>query len=776
MAVLSNNGRLISSLPVASQLLSSDQFIIQSVNNVNPNGITQRATYGFIQTDLNNLIIANIQSDSTLKFSGSFYSPDNKISNFHTTKIRAGLTVTTGGITVSAGASSFQSVTATQFNGPLTGNVNAGSILVSGTGNFGTIIVTNTIAGNITSAGLSTFANLQMAGGLIGGTPGAVTINNSPIGDTAPSTISGTKITGSLGIKSLLGLAVDSFAKITGTTYANGGLISNKISASLGLTGSLRGTFTGDVFSPTGVKVLENGSGIAKKALFYGTSSYASSSFRAISASYALKTITTNSTTFALSSSYASSSRFNISSSFASSSFKSRFTFSSSYASSSLRSKFTFSSSYASSSRFNISSSFASASISSSFTKKTRFSISSSWTSASVKSFTSSYVLQGVNRTKSIPVYNGTALVGASQLNYNPYGNTLYLKLSGSYNDISTFSNTAFTIESPSIPGGGYSSKFVISSDLNRKGRTFHSTYGDDYLAGGGPEGWLLNTFDSGSFALQSWWESYNFNNHNYVTKLNSTAASTATLNFAKIINNDIYFWGESYSHNSSMRDGAIGIGLVQPTNQTIARTTKARVHINVFSASKTDLGKGAWTGEGTVRDLPAILVTYGSGSVAAPFNKTFYVSGSGESYVGGTITCSKDVYVGNDLHVTGQLKGVASAGFAKAWVNFGFPIPPNVINISSSYNIASITRKNPGDYVITFINNFSDTTYIMMGLVQKQKGAAGIPGTLTYATNGLGTKIIGKTISSSRVYFLDGDDPNPAVDPLIANIVFFGY
>jgi len=774
MPVLSNNGRLIVSLPVASTLQSTDEFIIQSVSNINPSGITQRVNYSFIENDLNNLILTNIQNDPTLKFSGSFFNPNNHVANFYTTKVRNGLTVTAGGITVSSGASSFQSITATQFNGPLTGNVDASTILVSGTGNFGTIIVTNTIAGNINSSGLSTFANLQMAGGIIGGTPGAITINNSPIGNTAPAYLRGTSVTASLGLQSLGNSSVTGNLKVSGTTFSNV-LSGSRITGSKGITGSLKGTLTGDVFSPTGVKVLENGTGLAKNALFFGSSSYALTSSRALTASFALKTITTNSTTFALSASYASSSRFSVSSSFASSSFKSRFSFSSSFASSSFKSRFSFSSSYASSSRFSISSSFASASISSSFTKKARFSISSSYASSSTKSITASYILQSTNRTKSIPVYNGTSLVGASQLNYYPYGSTLFLKLSGSYNDISTFANTAFTVESPSIPGGGYSSNFVISSDLNRKGRTFYSTYGDDYLAGGGPEGWLLSTFDSGSFALQSWWESYNFNNQNYVTKLNSTAASTATLNFAKIINNDIYFWGESYHNNSAMRDGAMGIGIVQPTDQTQARTTKARLHINVFSSSTADLGKGAWTGTGTVRNLPAILVTYGSGSTAAPFNKTFYVSGSGETYVGGTLSSSNNVYVGGDLHVTGQIKGTESATYAKAWVNFGFAGSPGTTVVSSSYNITSVTRNGtPGDYTITFDNPFTDNNYIMIGTATignfLYPAAAGIAYKMTSNTS-----LTLKSITQVRIFISDNSE-DQGLDPKQANIVFFGY
>lgn len=751
MAVLSNNGRLIVSLPVASTLQSTDQFIIQSVSNTNPNGVTKRATYGFLLSDLNSLILTNIQNTPTLKFSGSFYNPNGGIANFDTTRVRSGLTVTTGGITVSSGASTFQSVTATQFNGPLTGNV-TGNITSTGTSNFSTIIVANTIAGNINSSGLSTFANLQMAGGIIGGLPGAITINNTPIGNTNPSTIKGTSITGSLGIKSLLGLHVDSFAKITGTLYANGGLIGNKISASLGITGSIKGNLTGDIFSPTGIKVLENGTGISKKSLFFGTSSYASSSFRAITASYAFASIAANKVNLSNSSSYASSS---ISSSYTT---KARFSFSSSYASSSFRSKFSFSSSYASSSKKSNSSLYA---------------------SSSKTSLTSSYVLQtNSSYTNKLAYYDGTSINIVNDFKVDDTGNYRFLYFSGSSNLNNPLGsigpNKYVVIDGYKPPGGSDvlgQSALALSLDINRSLRNPPNGY-LPFAYNYGPEAWNILVYQSGSFTIQTYKQSYAFSSSNYYIKTNNSPIFEATFNPIKIINNSIYFWGDPKSYNTSMRDGALGIGVTSHNIATGQSALEARLHIEVFSASYADLGKGGWNGTAPVRNLPAILVRYGSGSISSPTQKTFYVSGSGETYIGGTLSSSKNVYVGGNLHVSGQIKGDASSGYAKAWVNFGFDGINTIV--SSSYNVSGVNRNgSQGDYTITFSTPFSNNNYLMIGTSTignaSYPAAAGIAYKMS-SNNTLATK----TTSAVRIAIFD-NSTDAMYDPKQANIVFFG-
>lgn len=779
MAVLSNNGRLIVSLPVASALQGTDQFIIQSVSNTNPNGITQRVNYSFLENDLNNLIITNIQNDPTLKFSGSFFNPNGAVANFYTTRVRNGLTVTTGGITVSSGASSFQSVTATQFNGPLTGNVNAASVLVSGTGNFGTIIVANTIAGNINSAGLSTFANLQMASGLIGGLPGAITINNSPIGNTAPAYLRGTHVTASVGFQSLGNASVTGNLKVSNLIFSP--IISgSRITGSKGITGSLKGTLTGDIFSPTGVKILENGTGPVHKAVFFGTSSYASRSFYAMTASYALKTITTNSTTFALSSSFASSSKystFSLSSSYASSS---KFSLSSSYASSSK------SSSYSTRSRFSLSSSFASSSksskfsLSSSFASSSRKSNTSLYASSSKSSLTSSLLLQTKSDfTNKISYFNGTTLTKVNDvtLDYSyPYRFLYFSGSPDSSNPTSIPLNNFMVIDGYDAPlagPGAGQSGLALSLNINRSTRNGPSGY-LPFAYNYGPEAWNFLVYGSGSLAIQSYKQSYNFSSSNYYIQSNESPLSEASFSPLKFINNSIYFWGEPFSYNTAMRDGALGIGVPAHNIATGNSNLKARLQIDVFSSSYSSRGTGAWNGSATVRELPALLIRYGSGSLGSPMQKKFYISGSGDTYIGGTLSSSQDVYVGNDLHVTGQIKGVASVSYAKAWVNFGY-VGGNIV-ISSSYNISpgAITRLGtPGEYTIVFDSPtpFADKDYVMTGTVTLNS-LFGV-GVLAYKTNSAGN-IVNKTTSQVTIKIWD-NSTDTSFDPRQANIIFFG-
>jgi hypothetical protein len=762
MAVLSNNGRLINSLPVTIDLQNTDQFIVQSTSDVNPNGVTRRIPYSSLKTELSNAILDIIETDPTLKFSGSFYNPDNAVANFYTTKVRNGLTITTGGITVSSGASSFQSITATQFNGPLTGNVNASSILVSGTGNFGTIIVANTIAGNINSSGLSTFVNAQIGGGAIGGVPGAVTINNTPIGNTAASTIKGTQITASTALKSLGNLVVDGSSKLTGNTLFTT-LAGSKISASNGITGSLKGTFTGDVFSPTGVKILENGTGLAKSSQFYGTSSYSIKAFSAISASYAFATVPTNKVQFSISSSYASSSlysKFNLSSSYASSSISSSYSITSSYTK------------YSGNSNFSISSSFSNVS------KKSNTSL---YASSSKTSLTSSYVLQPASfssYTDKLAYYDGTLLTGTNDLvikfNY-PY-RFLYFSGSPDPSNPSLIPNYNYLVVDGyrSIGAGPSSgqSALALSLNIDRSQRITSNKLPNIYNYG--PEAWNLLTFDSGSFSLQTYKQSYAFTSSKYFIKYNVPPTTVSTFNVAQFINNDIFFWGEPYSYNTAMRDGAIGIGVTAHSVSDSVRKLKARLQIDVFSSSLDKRGAGSWEGTSSfVRDLPAILVRYGSGSIASPLEKTFYVSGSGDTYIGGTLSSSQDVYVGGDLHVTGEIKGVASAAYAKAWVNFGYGYPAGPLVVSSSYNVTSVVRNGtPGDYTISFNTPFSDVNYLMIGTATLggYPGAAGV----AYHTGGSYRQLTQKTTTAVRVVIID-NSTEAQFDPIQTNVVFFG-
>lgn len=257
MAVISNNGRLISSLPSTNTISDDDQLIIQVSSANNPNGVTKRVNYSVLQSALysnlnpypSQVNLSNVNN----KFTGSFYSPSGTTNSLYTTIFRNGLTV-------SSGASNFQSLTATSLNGPLTGNV-TGNVTGNITGN-----VTGNVTGNITSTGTSTFSGIDINGG---------TVDGSIIGGNSPADITGTIIT-----------------------------------ANTRFTGNLRG----DVYNNTSTKVLESGTttptpnGGVSDAYFYGTSSYAAKAKLAESALTAVSVGSTIFATYALSSSWATSS------------------------------------------------------------------------------------------------------------------------------------------------------------------------------------------------------------------------------------------------------------------------------------------------------------------------------------------------------------------------------------------------------------------------------------------------------------------------------------
>ena len=251
MPVLSNNGRLISSLPIASSITGADELLIQS------NGVTKRIYYATISSSLfsslssyNGLVI--LTNDNN-QFTGSFYNPDFKSSNFYTVAVRNTLT---------------------------------GNTIIATSGFSGNV------TGNITSTGTSTFSSIDVNGGAIDGTS---------IGNSSESTIKGTRISASIGFRgNITSIGTSTFSNID----INGGTIDGTIigassaaavtgttiTANTGFVGNLTGNLTGDVYNSTATKVLESGNttttpnGGVSSAYFYGTSSYAN---QALTAAYA---------------------------------------------------------------------------------------------------------------------------------------------------------------------------------------------------------------------------------------------------------------------------------------------------------------------------------------------------------------------------------------------------------------------------------------------------------------------------------------------------------
>ena len=252
MPVLSNNGRLISSLPITSTVSGQDELLLQS------NGVTKRISYAALSSSILSStnfspFNATVNFTSTNnKFTGSFYNPDFKSSNFYTVAVRNTLT---------------------------------GNTIIATSGFSGNV------TGNITSTGTSTFSSIDVNGGAIDGTS---------IGNLSESTIKGTRISASIGFRgNITSIGTSTFSNIDvnggtidGTSIGNlseSTIKGTRISASIGFRGNITGSIRGDVYSQNGDKVLENGTsanpnGNVPTAFFYGTSSYA---IQALTAAYA---------------------------------------------------------------------------------------------------------------------------------------------------------------------------------------------------------------------------------------------------------------------------------------------------------------------------------------------------------------------------------------------------------------------------------------------------------------------------------------------------------
>ena len=314
MPVLSNNGRLISSLPVTSTVSGQDELLLQS------SGITKRINYATLSSSILNTSInalVNFKNPNN-KFTGSFYNPNNYSSNFYTVNVRNSLSVSngitgnltgnvTGNITSTTGTSTFSTIDVNGGNidGTIIGTTVAaaitGTTITATTGFSGNITgnVTGNVTGNITSPGTSTFTTIDVNGG---------TIDGATIGATSATTITGTTITANTGFSG-------NITSITGTSTfstidVNGGNIDNTIigaAVAAAITGTtitattgFSGNVTGDVYNSTATKVLESGTttptfnnGVST-AYFYGTSSYAIQALTSAYAAYAASSVSAN--------------------------------------------------------------------------------------------------------------------------------------------------------------------------------------------------------------------------------------------------------------------------------------------------------------------------------------------------------------------------------------------------------------------------------------------------------------------------------------------------
>ena len=214
--VISNRGRLISDLTSVANLNNDDLFIIQSVNA--STNSTRKATI----SQLSQKVLGSLSSYSTTvkfsstgnEFTGAFYNANGNTSNLYDVTIRNSLSIGTG-------------VTATISPTNLTFSPVNGALF--------TKKITNTIGG-ITGS-----ASTGFTGSLKGKLTGPVTGN----------------VTGNVA------------GNLTGNVTGN---VAGNVTGNV--TGNVSGNVTGDIYSPISILVLDNGTGLAKSARFYGTSSY----------------------------------------------------------------------------------------------------------------------------------------------------------------------------------------------------------------------------------------------------------------------------------------------------------------------------------------------------------------------------------------------------------------------------------------------------------------------------------------------------------------------
>lgn len=305
-------------------------------------------------------------------------------------------------------------------------------------------------------------------------------------------------------------------------------------------------------------------------------------------------------------------------------------------------------------------------------------SFSGSFYGITTRSQTASYLLQtNQNTTKGIGYYDGTRLTSAPGLVFD--NNT------GGFKSLSISSSLPFNylnIASRGLTSGGVKYNQAGISLANYNSNEPYPTY----------DSWIILSATSGSLT--------------FVAPIGSNAFSSSTIKaqsttgecYAMVQRrNGFYFWPYMVS-NTPSRDGAIGIG-VQPPNEATGSFDKylrAKLQINMFSGS----GEGPWSVPATVENrATAILVNYGSGSATTGFTKTFFVSGSGNTYIHGKLNVNRGIT--GSLYGTGfrtlNSKSVSFWGTGSHAVSASFVGGPSRLynsfnNASDSTNFAPYT------------------------------------------------------------------------------------
>lgn len=301
---------------------------------------------------------------------------------------------------------------------------------------------------------------------------------------------------------------------------------------------------------------------------------------------------------------------------------------------------------------------------------------------------TSSYLLQTTqNTTKGVGYFDGTRLISAPGLVFD--NNT------GGFKSLSISSSLPFNylnIASRGLTSGGVKYNQAGISLANYNSNEPYPTY----------DSWIILSATSGSLT--------------FVAPIGSNAFSSSTIKAQSTTGecygmvqrrNGFYFWPYMPS-NTPSRDGAIGIGVQPPSEATgsFDKYLRAKLQINMFSGS----GEGPWSIPATVENrATAILVNYGSGSTTTGFTKTFFVSGSGNTYIHGKLNVNRGV--------TGSFRGIDNITNFKGT---GKKVSYNGTSsyaVSSSYSILASTAS----YIVDGGAIFENAYYV-------QKTAGGTP------------------------------------------------
>ena len=570
------------------------------------------------------------------------------------------------------------------LKGRLLGNVTVGT----GKSSFNNVDVNNDL--------YASYAEIDLVA-VNGGAIGSVNIDNSPIGTTTPSIISGSKIYSQNGFSGV---------------FSGSGNIS--------MTGSLKGKLTGNVTANSGISTFNNISAASiyssvyiESPSFVGTSSYSYNGvgeLSSLSSSYAQTSSMCMSTT-ADTASYLNWSNL-----------RTNGTASYSYNGSGKYSSF--SSSYALTSSKAISSSYSTRTTSASYALRASTvlgtvdnALNAITADSSTTSLTSSYLLKGsLNSSSAVPYFDNNRLTTSPLFYKNEFGQiNFYISASAKYAQ-----SNLFVVNRGS---GIYSSAGFVLQNKNRS-----TAYPNQ-------DQWFISSVTSGSLTLSITTGSYHLKNSTITTRTSDSGGVMVAL---KQVRNGFYFW--PYIHtDSAARDGSVGIGIQPPAEPTgsIDKYLRAKLQIRMFSGSNQAANvagsvlAGKFVGGapiGVENKQTAILVQYGSSS----FSNTFYVSSSGDMRAYGSISGSKIYSYGNikvdngsyisktdSAIITGSFKGnyqkdytTVSATVAAATTNLSFDDYDMIYLTATAAQTFNVNLTQKKVCYLYFYNNSGGTSF----------------------------------------------------------------